>query len=263
MSIEDLPAGVSVSEALGLEDASEYQVAYGNALRQVAASGDAAELRALLPNVEDVDARSSDGLTAFLLACGNGQVECMEILRDAGCDVSATSTDGSTALLMAAGHGRCPWTLQWLLNEGEVELEARNDLGLTAFLCTCATGQVKCMEVLRDAGCDVTAKLQRAANKFTAMDLARLSGNDVAMQLLLPNDATCWVCMDAKCEGSPDEPLLSTDCACCREGSSSGRVHLSCLVSVAQHRETAWDECPTCEQRYRGDMEVRMARARW
>ena len=84
MSIEDLPAGVSVSEALGLEDASEYQVAYGNALRQVAASGDAAELRALLPNVEDVDACSSDGLTAFLLSCGNGQVECMEILRDAG-----------------------------------------------------------------------------------------------------------------------------------------------------------------------------------
>eukprot|EP01046_Picozoa_sp_COSAG06_P097529 COSAG06_NODE_43637_length_370_cov_0.760148_1_plen_44_part_10 len=29
----------------------------------------------------------------------------------------------------------------------------------------------------------------------------------------------CWVCQFVDCEDHPEEPLLSTGCACCRPGS--------------------------------------------
>jgi hypothetical protein len=47
----------------------------------------------------------------------------------------------------------------------------------------------------------------------------------------------CWVCQFADCEEHPEEPLLSTGCACCRPGSSGGRAHVSCLASSAVHQE--------------------------
>jgi hypothetical protein len=35
----------------------------------------------------------------------------------------------------------------------------------------------------------------------------------------------CWVCQFAGCDDHPEEPLLSTGCACCRPGSSgAGRT---------------------------------------
>ena len=51
-------------------------------------------------------------------------------------------------------------------------------------------------------------------------------------------EPACWVCQFAECEGNPDELLLSTGCACCREGSSGGRAHVSCVARRARRRST-------------------------
>jgi hypothetical protein len=56
----------------------------------------------------------------------------------------------------------------------------------------------------------------------------------------------CWVCQFADCEGHPEEPLLSTGCACLRAGSSGGRAHVSCLAGAAAHQIQLWSRCPTC-----------------
>eukprot|EP01046_Picozoa_sp_COSAG06_P060228 COSAG06_NODE_12739_length_1336_cov_0.812449_1_plen_46_part_10 len=35
------------------------------------------------------------------------------------------------------------------------------------------------------------------------------------------DELVCWVCQFTECDEHPEEPLLSTGCACCR-GSSGG-----------------------------------------
>ena len=44
----------------------------------------------------------------------------------------------------------------------------------------------------------------------------------------------CWVCQFAECDDHPEEPLLSTGCACCRAGSSGGWAHVS-SADVSPH----------------------------
>ena len=73
----------------------------------------------------------------------------------------------------------------------------------------------------------------------------------------------CWVCQFANCDDHPEEPLLSTGCACCRAGSSGGRAHVSCLAGAAAHQPRLWIECPTCKQEFTGAVRMGLARARW
>ena len=71
----------------------------------------------------------------------------------------------------------------------------------------------------------------------------------------------CWVCQFADCDDG--EPLLSMGCACCREGSSGGRAHVSCLAGAAAHNVALWYQCPTCKQRFTGAPSMGLTRARW
>ena len=73
----------------------------------------------------------------------------------------------------------------------------------------------------------------------------------------------CWVCQFADCDERPEDPLLPTGCACCREGSSSGWAHVSCLASAAAHKESLWNVCPTCKQRFTGAVEMGLSSAHW
>jgi hypothetical protein len=76
-------------------------------------------------------------------------------------------------------------------------------------------------------------------------------------------ELVCWVCQFADCDDHPEEPLLSTGCACCRPGSGGGRAHVSCLASAAAHQERLWYECPTCKQEFTGAVRMGLSRARW
>jgi tetratricopeptide (TPR) repeat protein len=72
----------------------------------------------------------------------------------------------------------------------------------------------------------------------------------------------CWICQFADCEDHPEEPLLSTGCACCRPGSGGGRAHVSCLASAAAHQAKLWTHCPTCKQRFTGAAMMALCHAR-
>eukprot|EP01046_Picozoa_sp_COSAG06_P002535 COSAG06_NODE_90_length_24779_cov_33.515843_23_plen_438_part_00 len=73
----------------------------------------------------------------------------------------------------------------------------------------------------------------------------------------------CWVCQFADCDEHPEEPLLSTGCACCRAGSSGGRAHVSCLAGAAAHQKKLWTTCPTCKQQFTGTVNLELCRTRW
>ena len=105
-----------------------------------------------------LDARAENGTTVFLLACAKGHMECMEVLKDAGCDLTVKLNNGSTGLIHAAAGGRAA-ALQWLVDTGGAQLDARAEQGGTAFLFACHHRQVECMRVLKEAGCDLTVKL--------------------------------------------------------------------------------------------------------
>jgi|EP01046_Picozoa_sp_COSAG06_P018239 hypothetical protein len=80
---------------------------------------------------------------------------------------------------------------------------------------------------------------------------------------IIDDGLVCWVCQFADCDEHPEEPLLSTGCACCRPGSSGGRAHVSCLAGAAAHQEKLWYECPTCKQCFTGTVNLELGRARW
>jgi hypothetical protein len=80
---------------------------------------------------------------------------------------------------------------------------------------------------------------------------------------IIDDGLVCWVCQFVDCDEHPEEPLLSTGCACCRAGSSGGRAHVSCVASAAEHQPKLWYECPTCKQDFTGAALLRLCRARW
>ena len=72
----------------------------------------------------------------------------------------------------------------------------------------------------------------------------------------------CWVCLEdtGRRTRSCQTTIVSCGCACSR--GSAGHAHLGCLVSMAQHNEQCWVDCPTCKQNFKGTMVVPMAEAR-
>ena len=76
-------------------------------------TGDAAQVKVILDaGGADLEARRDDGATAFLVACDNGHVECVEALSQAGCDKKARSNNGWTGLMApggCAGGAECGW----------------------------------------------------------------------------------------------------------------------------------------------------------
>jgi ankyrin repeat protein len=108
-----------------------------------------------------LEVRDERSLTAFLVACYEGQLECAQALAAVGCDVGATTSKGNTALMFAGERGHA-MVLAWLLGEGRAAgmLEARSKVGCTAFHFACAEGQLECVELLLAAGCDMDTEFE-------------------------------------------------------------------------------------------------------
>jgi hypothetical protein len=103
----------------------------------------------------DLEGRNESGETAFLIACGRGDVERMQLLAEAGCDTAAVDSEGVTALMYTTFYDTVA-AVRAALAAGWCELEARDKDGDTAFLTACNVGSVDCMELLIEAGCDAT-----------------------------------------------------------------------------------------------------------
>lgn len=76
------------------------------ALRDAAALGNVARLRALMSEQSDLDARDSDGRSALMLAVQNGRVDAVEALLKSGADANAADFGGTTPLAWAHSHNQ-------------------------------------------------------------------------------------------------------------------------------------------------------------
>lgn len=82
-----------------------------------------------------------------------------------------------------------------------------------------------------------------------------------AMSAAADEAPTCIICCESQAE-QPDAPLVSTGCACSRQGSSAGRAHLLCIAAAAEHNADRWTTCPTCKQVWSGTFEIDLSRKR-
>ena len=87
------------------------------------------------------------GVTAYLDACGNGHVECIEALAHAGCNRKAKDNRGATGLMWAVGSGHVA-AVQTVLALGDADIEARDKFDHTAYLGACSLGYVECIKAL-------------------------------------------------------------------------------------------------------------------
>ncbi len=72
----------------------------------------------------------------------------------------------------------------------------------------------------------------------------------------------CWICLNVIREGVATEgpQQLLRGCAC---RGTAGWAHLQCLVDAAKHKPSIWSQCPSCKQRYTGQLLLELSRRRW
>ncbi|MEE8154257.1 MAG: ankyrin repeat domain-containing protein [Phycisphaerales bacterium] len=128
-----------------------------------------------------------DGTTPLMLACGEGQVEAVELLIERGADVLARNSGGATALHFSI-YSDSDSTLVLLKGGADVDIQSVN--GLTPLMQAAAYGRLSQVEVLLGAGADLLLTDDQGQS---ALDWARQMRRHRAVELLesaMRGDAT-------------------------------------------------------------------------
>jgi ankyrin repeat protein len=127
-----------------------------------------------------VEQAKPNGITALMLACGEGHVDCVRALLEAGAPVEQARPDGNTALMLACLVGR-EHCVRALLEAGAAVEQAEQD-GTTALMMVCSYGHVDCVLALLEAGAAVE---QAGPDGITALMLACSNGHVDCVRALL------------------------------------------------------------------------------
>ena len=68
-------------------------------------NGDFAEVKRLIEEGVDINARDNEGHTTLMYAAGYGHTEVAKLLIEEGADINARDNEGTTALLIASKYG--------------------------------------------------------------------------------------------------------------------------------------------------------------
>ena len=109
-------------------------------------------LQALLDNGAHIDATRKDGTNAFLCACSTGQSASVRFLVEAGADVSITKPDGNTSLHLAVKGACSKESLQKIIEQSIVNVNAVNKANETALLLACESAQTESAKLLLQKG---------------------------------------------------------------------------------------------------------------
>jgi ankyrin repeat protein len=135
-------------------------------------------LRALMKAGAEVNPKDNDG-TPWLAGYGFFDVEVSEIFLAAGADPNARDDDGATALMHASHYGYENEIKLLLAYRAAVDL--KDDHGRTALMYAAEGMYVDAIPLLLARGADPR---WRDVDGQTALDLAKKSGNQVAVELL-------------------------------------------------------------------------------
>jgi len=136
------------------------------ALIPAASGGHLDVVKYLLEKGADVNASDKDGITALMEAAVMGHTHVLEYLIEHGAEVDETSSSGVTALWLASGEGRTE-VVEYLLNKGVDVNTARGD-GVSAFMNACMNSHPKTVQMLLQHGADVLTTDQEGLNVLAA-----------------------------------------------------------------------------------------------
>ena len=152
-----------------------------------------------------------EGNTALIRAAGDGNLDHMRVLLDAGCNINVADTRNHfTALHMAvcSSNPRCAE----LLIRRRADLECRTKNDETPLITACRHGDAECVRVLLTAGANVMAVMK--ANGASGLCLAAQNGHPDVVVIL--------------CERGGEAILEQTDNKNC-----------TALVSAVRYKHTA------------------------
>jgi hypothetical protein len=115
-------------------------------LHAAAATGDVAEVRALLAVGVAVDAVDRQGRTALLLAVEGDRVEIARLLLDAGASPNVQAANEDTPWLLAGASGRTAILAAMIPHAPDLSI--RNRFGGNALIPACERGHVETVELL-------------------------------------------------------------------------------------------------------------------
>lgn len=126
----------------------------GTALHAAAADGNTEIVKLLLDAGADVNAKDKSGQTILHWAVQDENLSVIELLIKRGADIDAVSKYNDTPLHYAARNSFSQAGAVLLLLKAGADVNALNTEGQTALYNAAKKGNIFCMQVLLDHGCD-------------------------------------------------------------------------------------------------------------
>lgn len=137
-----------------------------------ARAGDVTAATRYLDGGGEIEARTEQGYTPFILATYHGHDALAALLKKRGADACAVDNKGSDALMGVAFRGHLS-TAKWLIAHGGCDINHTNREGQTALMMASLFGREAVIDVLLAHGADPNM-VDRSGN--TAAKLADMQG---------------------------------------------------------------------------------------
>ncbi len=147
------------------------------------------DLRLLLDHGANVNARNNEGAQSLHFAAGDGSVERIKLLCDAGADLNTQSKSG-TPLHWAAAKGRSK-AIRLLIDKG-ANIDLPNADGLPAVMMAVVAGCDEGAKYLVEAGADIGAVV---SGNLTALHIAAEHGLDKAVTSMVSTETGRRCCL--------------------------------------------------------------------
>ena len=110
-------------------------------------------LQAIIHHGLDVNATSKDNISPLMLACRQGNVDCVNVLLKAGADPNIQDTNGMTLIYYAVTGGCSKKTLQAIMDHG-FDVNPMDKDNKSPLMIACLNGNVDAIHILVNAGAD-------------------------------------------------------------------------------------------------------------
>ncbi|XP_071085033.1 serine/threonine-protein phosphatase 6 regulatory ankyrin repeat subunit A-like [Haliotis cracherodii] len=134
--------------------------------------------------IDHINSRTSNGLTAVMVAAANGQKKVYDLLARKGCDLSVVDYMGDNILHAACASDNVNF-VNCILSRDLADIESRGENRLTPVMFAAVSGQRKVFDLLVRKGCDLSVTSDQGNNILHA---GSLGGNVSIVEYILSCD---------------------------------------------------------------------------